>query len=119
MLLSGNVAMSRPGQEPEIDVAVIEAALSRLPQWQPPAGFVARVSLAFVPARPAHWLHLLPRGLSIAAGVSVTAWLSAELLTAGLQGISESDASVAAWTLTAASLAGVWHLVRRGIPHRA
>jgi hypothetical protein len=99
---------------------VIDAALARLPQWQPPPGFAVRViARARFPVRPAHWVHLLPRGLSIAAGVSVTAWLSAELVAAGLRSMAGTGEVVVAWVMAAASLACAWRLVNRRTPLRA
>jgi hypothetical protein len=100
---------------------LVDAALARLPEWQPPPGFAVRVAArACLPPRPAHWAHLLPRGLSIAAGVSVAAWLSTELLAAGLQWMAGTTGEVVvAWALTAASLAGTWRLVSRRTPRHA
>lgn len=123
--------MSRAADERLTHERLIEAALARLPEWQPPPGFADRVARVAVRAgesaaglnespasgdSPAasHWLHLLPRGLSIAVGVSVAAWLSAELMVTGLKWMAGSEsAAVMAWLLAAGSLAGVWRLVRR------
>ena len=91
----------------EQDRPVIDAALARLPEWQPPPGFAARVALAA--AEREAWTPLLLRGLGIAAGVSVAAWLGGELMYAGLLSLAAHDGQTAlGWGLAGAALLFAW-----------
>ncbi len=85
----------------------IDAALARLPEWQPPPGFAARVALK-AEEREA-WAPLLLRGVGIAACVSVAAWLGGELLYAAVLSLSAPDAQAAlGWSLSGAALLFAW-----------
>jgi negative regulator of sigma E activity len=85
------------------DLQVIDAALARLPEWQPPPGFAARVTL--IAAEREAWAPLLLRGMGIAACVSAAAWLGGELLYAGMISMAAQDApGVLGWGLSGAAL---------------
>jgi hypothetical protein len=99
-----------------IDDAAIDVALQRLPEWEAPPGFAARVAAIEVAPRPRRpqWTPLLLRGLGIAACVSVAAWLGAELLLAGLESAAVPGTQAGwSWTLGLGSLLLAWQLVRR------
>ena len=94
---------------------LIDAALARLPEWEPPPGFAARVATRAVSEKPANRLEWVPqalRGSAVAACVSVGAWLGGELL-AGLLSSVPGDEAVLPWTLAAGSLFLAWLMVRR------
>jgi hypothetical protein len=85
------------------DEQLIDAALARLPEWQPPPDFAARVAVLAVERNTL--LPLLFRGLRIAAGVSGAAWLGGELVYAGLLSMAAQDGpGVLGWTLTCGAL---------------
>ena len=91
----------------EREFQVIDAALARLPEWQPPPGFAARVALQA--AEREAWAPWLLRGLRIAACVSGVAWLGGELLYAGLLSLAAHDALTAlGWGLGGAALLFAW-----------
>jgi len=93
----------------------IDAALARLPEWQPPPGFAMRLAALASEGAANHrylWLPAVLRGGGIAACVSVGAWLTGELLAALLSPVPGGD-EVLAWTLAAGSLFLAWHLARR------
>jgi hypothetical protein len=94
----------------------IDAALARLPQWEPPPGFAMRVAAVAAQeteiGRP-EWTPLLLRGAAIAACVSVTAWLGAETLAGWLSATGPENQAALGWTVGAGSLLLGWHLIRR------
>ena len=100
-----------------MDDAAIDAALQRLPEWEAPAGFAARIAALQMapPAGRLQWTPLLLRGLGIAACVSVAAWVGAELLHAGLVESATAPGALVgwSWTLAVGSLLLVLQLVRR------
>ena len=100
-----------------MDDAAIDAALQRLPEWEAPAGFAARIAALQMapPAGRLQWTPLLLRGLGIAACVSVAAWVGAELLHAGLVESATAPGALVgwSWTLALGSLLLAWQLVRR------
>ena len=100
----------------------IDAALARLPQWEPPPGFAKRVAVGAAEemelGRP-EWTPLLLRGASIAACVSVTAWLGAETLASLLSATGPESQVALGWCLAAGSLLAGWHLIRRHSLSRA
>jgi hypothetical protein len=100
----------------------IEAALARLPQWEPPPGFAMRVAAVAEAEREigrSGWTPLLLRGAGIAACVSVTAWLAAETLAGLLSATGPENQAGVGWTLGLGSLLVAWRLMRRHHPDRA
>lgn len=98
-----------------LDDKQIDAALTQLPQWQPPPGFSGRVAaLAAARQRGAgsHWLPLVLQGMGVAAWVSVAAWLGAELLAGLLSAVPGIEGTLV-WLLASGSLLLAWRLVRR------
>jgi hypothetical protein len=94
---------------------LIDAALARLPEWQPPPGFAARVAVRAASERPVNRLEMLPlvlRGSAVAACVSVGAWLGGELL-AGLLSPESGTGESLAWLLATGVLVLAWRLGRR------
>lgn len=99
---------------------LIDAALARLPEWQPPPGFAARVAAraaSEMPANRIEWLPLALRGSAVAACVSVSAWLGGELLAGMLSPASGTGDSLA-WLLAAGVLVLAWRLGRRVVRRR-
>jgi hypothetical protein len=95
----------------------LDAVLSRLPQWQPPSGFAARVAAGAVAQMPGirpSWTALVLRGLGLAACVSIAGWLGGEVLLAGLPAEAAQDQpGVMSWLLAMGSLWLAWQAVRR------
>jgi len=100
----------------------IDAALARLPQWEPPPGFAMRVAALATEeleiGRPG-WTPLLLRGAAIAACVSVAVWLGAETLAGLLSTAGPENQAALGWCLGAGSLLVAWHLIRRHSLSRA
>jgi hypothetical protein len=96
-----------------VDERQIDAALARLPEWEPPPGFAARVA-AQAAGEMQHgrwgWLPLALRGSAVAACVSVGAWLGAEVLAGLVSSVPQVEGTLA-WVLAGAVLVVVWRLV--------
>lgn len=92
----------------ERDDRMIDAALARLPEWEPPPGFVTRVA-ALGAEEWEDWMPSLLKGMRIAAGVSLTAWFGAELLYAGLLSVAAPQHLVVlGWTVAGGALVLGW-----------
>lgn len=112
----------------------IDAALARLPAWEPPADFAARTAALAVgqmtvrsrvaPVGAATqgvrdgWIASVLRALAMAACVSVAAWLGGELLFAVLQSVATPELPEAwIWALALGAVMLAWRQVRpRGAP---
>jgi hypothetical protein len=101
----------------------MDAALARLPAWEPPPDFAARTAARAVRQRAAvrpvvtdtgyGWIALLLHGLGMAACVSVAAWLGGDLLFALLQsGARQDQPGALGWLLALGSMVLVWRSVR-------
>lgn len=102
------------------DERLIDAALARLPGWEPPPGFAARVAAraaSGMPASQLEWLPLALRGSAVAACVSVSAWLGGEVL-AGLLSPASGIGGLLPWILAGSVLVLAWRLGRRAVARR-
>ena len=96
-----------------MDERAVDAALARLPEWQVPPGFAARVVERATRRGSARgWIPLMLRGLGIAACVSVAGWVGAELLYAALSAAVPTNPTSTAGALALGSLLLAWQLAR-------